>query len=291
MSRTITGKTKILGIIGDPVEHSISPVFQNYLLEQYNLNYIYIPFHLKKEQSSVSIKTIFQYGVTGANITIPFKEIAYKTADIKDKLSELTGAVNTLNYKNNILYGYNSDGPGFWESITQYNNIKLTNIALTVLGNGGAAKGIIGEGILRGIKDISIVARNRDKSIEFIKRTGNYPTNIKHINWENITSLSPYKNKTNIIVNTTSIGMNGERLPFNWKIWDKSTIFSDIVYNQGKTKWLLDAEKNGFLTHEGYLMLVGQGIISFEIWTGIKPEFNKIAEFVREWLYGSSDNG
>ena len=285
MSCKVNGKTKIYGIIGNPVKHSLSPSFQSFLFNKYDINAIYVPFPLDYKEGNF-LKWLADLGVQGVNITIPYKEKAYALCSETDETAKLVEAVNTVNFKGEQITGYNTDGPGFWLALENKYKIDYKNTILVVLGNGGSARGIIGAAIKKGINKIKIIARNGDKSRKIINTVNNENISFELIDWDKKNEPIHYEKKLSVIINTTPLGMNGEKLELNFKSYGDNIIVSDIVYNRGKTFFLKEAEKSGFGILEGYNMLVGQGILAFKIWTDIMPDYHEVENFVRSMLYG-----
>jgi shikimate dehydrogenase len=287
--KTINGETLVTGIVGYPVRYSLSPIFQNYLFQKYKLNYVYVPFPVKKDVEK-TVKALFNAGVVGLNITIPHKEKVINLATKKDKLTQVIGAANTLHLSSRKIYAYNTDGPGFWDGIEIENKPVYTNLNLYVIGYGGAAKGIIGEGIIRGTKNITVFGRNPQK-------LNNLKGKIKKFFDLTIEVYTLEKLKEfifippAIIVNATPLGMNGEQIELNWNdLPGEDILIADIVYKPLKTPLIIKAEGKNLKTYPGYLMLAGQGIRSFEIWTGIRPELHEVAEYIRSLLNENSSS-
>ncbi len=283
--RQITGDTIVTGIVGYPVRYSLSPLFQNYLFEKYNLNYVYLPFPVENpDLLETAIRGLIASGVRGLNITIPYKERAMKIADWSDQLSKFVKATNTIVAGEKGIKAYNTDGPGFWDAMEKRFEMEYGEIKLYILGSGGAARGIIGEGVKRGIKKITIFARHEEKGKSIINDLHEWTTVESEVRiWDEIIrySFPPFS----VIVNTTPLGMKGETIPLGWNFEDKnSSIIADIVYKPVDTPLLIEAKKRGFRIFPGYLMLAGQGILSFKLWTGILPSFEETAEFIRSLL-------
>lgn len=280
----IKGTTKLLGIIGDPIEHSKSPVMQNKAIAALNLDYIYVPFAVKKEDLQTVFNGFAAINLRGFNVTIPHKEnvipLLTKITDTAKKI----GAVNTVWLTEEGWHGTNTDIDGFIAPLKELNR-DWTKIIPVILGNGGASRAVIVGCEQLGCKEVRVIGRNIEK-LEVFKRSfahSNLNCQISVYSWENLTDLIP---DTDLIVNTTPIGMypNIDNSPLTKEQNDlikKGTIAYDLIYTPRPTLFLQQALKQGAIIIDGSEMLVQQGAIAFEIWTG------KIApvEIMRQGLF------
>ena len=286
--KSINGETRITGIIGYPVRYSLSPIFQNYLFAKHGLNFVYLPFPVEDERFvEIAVRGLLYSGVAGLNVTIPYKEKAVAVADRVDPLVEFVGAANTLKFEKGKIYAYNTDGPGFWDGVEKVKKIDYSSTTLVILGSGGAAKGIIGEAKFRGVKNYILFARTTSKAREIADKLVNVEVTIFPWNHMKDFLFSP----GSIIVNTTPLGMQGETIPLSWKFKDPaSTIIADVVYMPLKTPLIRKAEELEIISIPGYIMLAGQGVKSFEIWTGQKADFDDTLQFLRRILDENSSS-
>lgn len=262
-------ETKILAIIGSPIVHSKSPLMHNTMLDFLGLNYHYIAFNVLPEDLANAINGIRALNISGFNVTIPHKVEVMKYLDEISTEAKEIGAVNTVINENGKLIGYNTDGAGYVRSLVEDTNINLKGKNVLLLGAGGAARAIGYTLSEHQVEHLIIVNRNLEKATHIKSKLGNNckvtvvtPSNIKE-----------YIDNTDIIINTTSVGMhpNTEESLIK-KEWIKPNhLVSDIVYNPLITKLLLDAHNAGAQTHSGLGMFVHQGAIAFEKWTGITP--------------------
>jgi shikimate dehydrogenase len=272
MTFCIDGSTSIIGLIGNPVSHSISPLIHNTLFKELDLNYVYLPFEVRKEHLKEAVIGLKYIGVKGFNITIPYKEKIISLLDDINKEARFVGAVNTVTVDKDKLYGYNTDVTGFSESLEKY-GIHIKNRRICILGNGGAARAVIVSAALDGAEKIYLIGRNYDKvrvlADEFEKKLH---LRIKPVYiFDN--NLQCFISQSDIIINTTSVGMKGKAdisLLSEEMFCDNHKVI-DIVYNPPYTKLLLNAKKRGCNVLNGTGMLVHQALHSFEIWTGQKP--------------------
>lgn len=260
MKTKISGQTKLYAVIGDPIAHSLSPVFQNHFIQKRNIDGIYIPLKISSNSLTSSLQ-LLKDNFAGFNVTIPHKESIMQYLDEIDPLAKEYGAVNTVKILDGRLIGYNTDGIGFSRSIE---NIDIREKEVLLLGAGGAAKVIAAEIIKLGGK-LTIANRNVDRALgvrdELIKL---YDRPVQVIQLNQVDRLF------DIIVNSTSVGMypNIDDLPISSNIVQEAELVYDLIYNPFETKLLKSGKKFGAKTINGLPMLVYQGLKSFEIWTG-----------------------
>jgi shikimate dehydrogenase len=266
----ITGKTNVYGIIGDPVEHTLSPGMHNAAFKKLGLDNIYVPFHVKPDQLENALNGAFSLGIKGFNVTIPHKTEVIKYLDYLDIAAGLIGAVNTIEFGNNGAVGHNTDGIGAVRAIEELESVK--NKKIMILGAGGAARAISFQILLSGAKHLVIANRTIEKALELKDDLEKLEHEVK------VTDLGLKLEKeledTDILINTTPIGMypNISQKPLvTANMMHNDLIVNDIVYNPLKTGLLVEAEKAGAKTISGIKMLMYQGVESFKIWTGIEP--------------------
>jgi len=260
-------KTKLYGLIGNPIKHSFSPYFQNKLFENHNINAVYLAFDINDSDLNDVIKSMKSMDIKGFNVTVPYKEKVLKFIDEIDPLAIEIGAVNTIKNVNGKLYGYNTDIFGF-QKLIQNNNIYLDNKEIVILGSGGAAKSVVVSLKYLGVKNMTIYNRSIDKAIKIAEKYNDI----------NITSkeLKTFKLKDNtLVINATSIGLDGKSSPITVDKNYKDTVFIDLIYNPKQTQLLKDAKKHNMGTYNGLEMLLYQGIESFSIWTDEKVNFSE----------------
>jgi shikimate dehydrogenase len=267
----ITGKTSVFGIIGDPVEHSLSPRMHNAAFKELNLDNIYVPFHVEREKLEEAIFGAYSLGIRGLNITIPHKTEVIKYLDYLDIAAGLIGAVNTIEFGENGAVGHNTDGIGAVRAIEEITPVKDKKIL--ILGAGGASRAICFQILLSGAKNIVIANRTVEKATELkddLIEKLDHEVSVIDMGLE----LQKEIEDTDILINTTPIGMypNINQKPLITEaMMHPNLIVNDIVYNPIKTGLLKEADNAGAKTISGIKMLMYQGIESFKIWTGIEP--------------------
>lgn len=273
---TVSGKSKILGVIGDPIEHSLSPLMHNAAIDRLGLNFIYLPFHVKPEFLEGAVKSLKALEIRGINVTIPHKVAIMKYLDEIDEAALDIGAVNTIVNDNGKLKGYNTDAAGYLESLSLETGFKAKDKSILVLGAGGASLAVITALLSEQPKSLHIVNRTFKKAeslaIKFSKKYPNVEIKAENLEEWMREGLSE---KYDLVVNTTSIGMKGEIpkmvLPFKVDQLPPHAIVSDIVYSPFETPMLKEANKLGLKTHYGLGMLLHQGAIAFKLFTGSEP--------------------
>ena len=273
----ITGKTKLLGLIGDPVEHTLSPYMHNAAFKSLNLDYVYVPFHVKKNELKAAIKGASSLEIKGLNVTIPHKTEVMKYLDVLDGTAELIGAVNTIKFDEKIK-GYNTDGLGAVRAIEETSTVRGKKIV--ILGAGGASRAISFQIILSGAGRVIIANRTLEKGFLLKKNlVEKLDADVEAIDIGE--KLNDELKDADILINTTPIGMypNIHQKPLvTSEMMHENLIVNDIIYNPLHTGILREAIKANAKTVTGVKMLIYQGIESFKIWTGVEPSVDVFNE-------------
>lgn len=268
----ITSKSQTCGLIGDPVEHSVSPVMHNAAFSYMGLDYIYLPLRVQKEQLAGAITGVRALNIRGLNVTIPHKVSVIPFLDELEPLAEKIGAVNTIVNDNGHLKGYNTDAGGFLKTLLEA-GIEPQSKKVVILGAGGASRAI---SFILAEKGAELVILNRQLEMDWavelasnISRFTAKEVKALELNEEN---LKVGIENTHIVVNATSVGMSPDidQTPVAKRLFRSDLVVFDIVYNPVKTRLLAEAEEVGAGTINGLNMLVWQGALAFELWTGVK---------------------
>ncbi|HAA90652.1 MAG TPA: shikimate dehydrogenase [Peptococcaceae bacterium] len=269
----ITGKTKVYGLIGDPVSHSLSPLMQNAAFAFYGLPCCYVPFQVKKENLSLAVASIRALGMGGVNITIPHKEKALDYLDEVDKEAELIGAVNTVVNRDGLLVGYNTDGAGFIRSLQEEAGFDPKRKKVVLLGAGGAARAVAFALALRGIDFLWIFnrtpARARSLAQDVAEKTGCQAVGAGL----EAKLVRNALEQAQLLVHASPVGMyphHGEEPLIDPLLLPPEVLVCDLVYNPPRTRLLSAAAERGCRVLSGLGMLVYQGALAFELWTGKK---------------------
>ncbi|MBM4448066.1 MAG: shikimate dehydrogenase [Chloroflexi bacterium] len=270
---SITGKTRVCGIIGDPIEHTMSPAMHNAAFKALGLDYAYLAFRVRKEALKNAIAGLKALGIAGLNVTIPHKVDIMPLLDKLDPLAEKMGAVNTVVNEDGILTGYNTDAPGFLQALKS-SGIEPKDKKIVVIGAGGAAKGITfvlaeaGAGLV-------ILNRTPSRAEELAAQMARfYKQGLKAMALSEA-NLEKALAGADVLVNTTSAGMvpDVDLTLVPARLLRADIAVFDIVYNPRETRLLREAKAAGARTIGGLDMLVWQGALAFEKWTGHKAPF------------------
>ncbi len=277
MNKNVNASTKVLGIFGNPVSHSLSPIMQNAWFEKYKLNNLYIAFDVLPKNLKNAVESIRTLNILGVNVTVPHKVEVMKYIDIIDAAAKSIGSVNTIVNKNNKLYGYNTDWQGFITDL-KFKKVNLKNKTVLVIGAGGASKAILFALIKLKVKKIFLTSRTFNKA-KLIARK------YKNISVIDINEISVnFLENIDCLVNCSTCGMKKEdKLPFIIKNFNKNIIFYDIIYNK-ETPFKKFAVKNKIKYYSGEGMLIYQGAVSFEKWTNIFPDTKKILKLINKFM-------
>lgn len=258
----LTGKTKITGIFGYPIEHTLSPAMHNAAFEHLSLDYCYVPFSVRPEFLGNAVMAIRALNLSGINVTVPHKEKVIPFLDKVDKEASFIGAVNTILNSDGVLLGYNTDGRGFMEALSEA-EISTENKTILILGAGGASKSISYYLSEKAAK-LLIFDIDKNKAVRLVKELGNIRSNVEYT--DNRTDL----NGIEILINATPLGLKDtDPAPVPASLLSQDIVVCDLIYRD--TPLLTAAASKGCKTLNGRGMLLHQGVLAFEIWTGIKP--------------------
>ncbi|HID47729.1 MAG TPA: shikimate dehydrogenase, partial [Methanococcaceae archaeon] len=263
----INSKTKLLGLIGHPVEHSLSPVMHNRALKDKNLNYVYLAFDVHPNKLKYVVDGAKALGTfKGFNVTVPYKVEVINYLDKLDREAQLIGAVNTVKIEDSIATGYNTDGLGARMALEEEIG-KVKGKDILIVGAGGAARAVAFE--LAKDNNITVVNRTVERAkllAEEIWRKLNRKVNYGDLKVD----LRDY----HILIHATPVGMYPHvnvKPVIDLEGIPRDMVVMDLIYNPRETALLREAKKRGAKTINGIGMLVYQGALAFEIWTGVKP--------------------
>ena len=269
---TFTGHAIVAGVIGDPISHSRSPMLHGFWLKQYQIDGVLIPLHVTASNLKAAISALPKLGFTGFNVTIPHKEAILPLMADVDKAAQIIGAVNTVTIRQDgSLYGQNTDGFGFLENLKNQTSWRSTGKSALVIGAGGAARGIIYALAQDGIKAITIVNRTRSKADKLVDDLGSHlDAELISVDWS---QLSAQLESADLLVNTTSLGMNGQPdLDLPLETLPATAVVADIVYVPLETELLKRSQSLGLESCAGLGMLIHQARPAFKNWFGRDPE-------------------
>lgn len=280
----ITGNTKIVGIFGDPVGQTLSPAMHNAAFEALGLDMAYVPFHVRHMDLGDAVRAVRALNMRGVNVTIPHKEAVLKHLDGVDDHARDIGAVNTIVNRDGNLVGYNTDAPGYLLSLRDDAGSAPSGKNVVIIGAGGAARSILYAVLGAKPASVTIANRTRERAVElaagFRRKFRGVEIHAAPLEKE---ALRPLLRSTDIVVNTTSLGMMGKgELDLPIEELPPHAVVSDIVYRPVETEIIKKAVARGLKTHAGLGMLVRQGAITFELWTGRKAPLEAMRKAAME---------
>lgn len=255
---------KWYAVLGNPIHHSISPKMHDLWFQQNAINASYIPIFVERDKLKETVESLALLGCSGFNVTVPFKEEIVEYLDELDASARLAGAVNTVVRRGEKWKGYNTDGLGLLANIPSLNR----DSRVLVLGAGGAARGIVAALSQRGIKNVTITNRSVEKATRLARE-------FDAIEME-LSKISDTFSTFDVVIQTTSVGMDSLETPLPHPNWTKEMLAVDIIYSPPETVFLKQAREQGAATMNGLSMLIGQGALAFELWTGIQPDQQEI---------------
>ena len=261
--------TKTFAVIGDPINHSLSPNIHNAAFRELGLDCTYIAYRIPKGELAEGVESLKSIKISGFNVTIPHKVEMLKYLDETDDKCKIIGATNTVSNDNGKLKGYNTDMDGFLDPIKK-RNITVKDSSVLLLGAGGAARAIVVAFIKENAAKITIANRTKENAIKLAQFAQKLGLDAVAKSFQEIDASPQHK----FIVNATSIGLKNETTPIPKACINKDTVVYDIVYMPMNTDLVVQAKKNGATIIYGYEMLLGQAVRSFEIWHGIDAPYN-----------------
>ena len=279
----IDGYTRLAAVVANPIKHSISPFIHNSAFEATNTNGVYLAWEVDATELAETVANIRRYQMYGINLSMPYKEqvIAYL-----DQLSEeacLIGAVNTVVNREGTLIGYNTDGKGFFKSLPSF---KISKKRLVLLGAGGAAKAILAQAILDGVSQISVFVRSSsmEKTRPYLEKIQNATGfRVDLFALEDVQDLQDSITQADLLVNATSVGMDGSSQPIPTSIvLPEKLLVADVIYQPFETPFLKWAKEQGNQSINGLGMLLYQAAEAFELWTGKEMPTDQIWESLKQ---------
>ena len=279
----IDGYTRLAAVVANPIKHSISPFIHNSAFEATNTNGVYLAWEVDAAELAETVANIRRYKMYGINLSMPYKE---QVIPYLDQLSEeacLIGAVNTVVNREGTLIGYNTDGKGFFKSLPSF---KISRKRLVLLGAGGAAKAILAQAILDGVSQISVFVRSSsmEKTRPYLEKIQNATGfRVDLLALEDVQVLQDSITQADLLVNVTSVGMDGSSQPIPTSIVlpDKLMV-ADVIYQPFETPFLKWAKNQGNQSINGLGMLLYQAAEAFELWTGKEMPTDQIWESLKQ---------
>ena len=249
-------------VIGNPIDHSLSPKLQNWWLKENNIDATYDKIKLEVHEIKNFIQEIKEQKIAGCNVTVPFKKTVIPFLDRLSPEAEQTQSVNTITYDNGDLVGHNTDIAGFDSAIKKL-DFSLKGKKVMILGAGGVVPSIIFALQKMNVQEITISNRTKEKA-ENLRVLFN---NIKILEWGNLTDF-------HMVINATSLGLNNEKINLNFLSSGNDRLFYDVIYNPRETQFLKMGKQLGYKTENGKTMFVYQALEAFKLWHKIEPKIN-----------------
>ncbi len=274
MQYRISGTTRLGGLLGSPVSHSLSPAMHNASFQALGIDFVYLAFDVGPEQLAETVKVLRELNTYGFNLTMPDKKQVIGSLDELSKAARMIGAVNTVVNRDGRLVGYNTDGIGYVESIRE-NGIEVRGREVTLLGAGGAASAAAVQMALEGVKKLHIANRRSgswsaaERLVETISRETACEADLTDL--EDTEALAEKIAASSLLTNATSVGMapDTEVSPVkDLSVLHSGLTVSDVIYNPRETKLMRDAREQGCRAYNGMYMLLHQGAAAFRLWTG-----------------------
>ena len=270
---TIGGATRILGIFGDPVSHSLSPAMQNAALEEAGIDAVYVPFHVRPSDLPAAVAALRALHVWGVNVTIPHKEAICSHLDELDEEARLIGAVNTVVNRDGRLIGYNTDGVGLLRSLEEDFSFVPAGRRILLLGAGGACRAAVAALAGAGARWIGVANRTESRARQLV---GALAPSFEGTSFAYVflapATLAELLPAVDLVINTSAVGLHGESFPeFPWAALKESVPVYDMVYAPAGTPLLQTAAARGHRVADGRGMLAAQGEEAFFLWSGRRP--------------------
>ena len=279
----ITGKTKLLGVIGDPVEHSLSPIMHNAVSAALDFDYVYVPLPVARGDLHRALSGFEAINLVGFNLTIPHKQAILPLLTEVSATAQRVGAVNTVWRSEAGWNGTNTDVAGFLAPLKTFPR-DWSQMSPVVLGNGGAARAVVAGCIEIGCQNIHVVGRNQEKLKDFQRSWSDSSLKV-HLQSE----LPQLLKQSGLVINTTPIGMfpNTNQSPLTEELiqWlQPEAIAYDLIYTPNPTLFLQQAQKRGAIAIDGLEMLVQQGAAALEIWLQQTIPVEVMRQSLRQYL-------
>ncbi|MDC0167015.1 shikimate dehydrogenase [Candidatus Pelagibacter sp.] len=250
-------------VIGNPIDHSLSPQLHNYWIKKHRIDAIYEKKNLNSNEIKNLILEVKKQNIHGLNVTVPFKNLVIPYLDELSEEAKKTQSVNTIYLKNKKVFGHNTDIQGFVTAIKKI-NFDFSNKKIFILGAGGVVPSIIYASIIMGSSEIVISNRTKSKA----EKLKDIFDNVKIFNWGDIPNFD-------VVINATSLGLNkDDKINLDFTDTGKKKLFYDLIYNPNETNFLKTGKQLGNIFENGKLMFVYQAFLAFKLWHDVEPTIN-----------------
>lgn len=267
----VNGKTRTCGLIGNPVEHTLSPLIHNFMAEELGINMVYVPFHVEKGQLAHAVQGAYGLNILGCNVTVPYKNDVMEQLVEIDTLAKRIGAVNTLVRTENGYKGYNTDMTGLLRAM-QSDGVEVAGEDVVILGAGGAARSVAFMCVSYGAKKVYILNRTVEKAQQIAEEVNtSFETDVVCA-----LALAEYKKlpqQKYLVLQSTSVGLSPhdeEAVIEDEAFYKLVKVGYDLIYNPWETKFMKLVKKQGGQSYNGLKMLLFQAVDAFELWNNCK---------------------
>ena len=279
----IDGYTRLAAVVANPIKHSISPFIHNQAFEATNTNGVYLAWEVEGTDLAETVANIRRYQMFGINLSMPYKEQVIPYLDQLSEEARVIGAVNTVVNRAGTLIGYNTDGKGFFKSLPSF---KISGKRMVLLGAGGAAKAILAQAILDGVSQVSVFVRSGsiEKTRPYLEKLQNETGfKVDLFALEDVQELQDNITQADLLVNATSVGMDGVSLPIPTSVLlPEKLLVTDVIYQPFETPFLKWASNQGNQAINGLGMLLYQAAEAFQLWTGKEMPTDQIWELLKQ---------
>ena len=279
----IDGYTRLAAVVANPIKHSISPFIHNQAFEATHTNGVYVAWEVEATDLAETVANIRRYQMFGINLSMPYKEQVISYLDQLSEEARLIGAVNTVVNREGTLIGYNTDGKGFFKSLPSF---KISGKRMVLLGAGGAAKAILAQAILDGVSQVSVFVRSAsiEKTRPYLEKLQNETGfKVDLFALEDVSELQARIIDSDLLVNATSVGMDGVSLPIpSSVVLPEKLLVADVIYQPFETPFLNWARNQGNHAVNGLGMLLYQAAEAFQLWTGKEMPTDQIWELLKQ---------
>jgi len=273
----------VFGIIGDPISHSLSPIFQARFAAQHDIDVVYVPLRVMQEQVEAALAGLWATGFQGLNVTVPHKETVAAMVE-KDTAAGLIGAVNTVRRATDGWQGTNTDWQGARDAL-QYLGARLTGADVLLIGAGGTARAVLHAMAAGAARRVFVCNRSPERLSVFMRHARDaYPgMEVSEVAWEK-NGIEDCALHCPVIINTTSIGLDDADRTFPFAIGGEGVALDAVYSPDGQTPFVAAARKGGRRAVDGLPMLLAQGAASFDWWHGVRVEVAPVLKWMEERL-------